>query len=180
MIDDLIPFLIFIGVALINLIKTAIERGGAKLAPPSNTKKNTSSPKRAINTFEDFIDEISEQFSNDEKIDKQNQQEIISEDIHKNENLPPVPSIKIKEKEEIIIENIQKEALGAAIKSIPNALLGAKTIKTPAIPMLPNTKKGNLIFPIQDRKTFKNAIIANVIFSSPKAYDTTFENTNIS
>ena len=46
--------------------------------------------------------------------------------------------------------------------------------------MLPNTKKGNLIFPIQDRKTFKNAIIANVIFSSPKAYDTTFENTNIS
>ena len=180
MIDDLIPFLIFIGVALINLIKTAIERGGAKLAPPSNTKKDNSSPKRPISTFEDFIDEISEQFSNDEKIDKQNQQEIILEDIHENENLSPVPTIKIEEKEEIIIENIQKEALGVAIKSIPNALLGAKTIKTPAIPMLPNTKKGNLIFPIQDRKTFKNAIIANVIFSSPKAYDTTFENTNIS
>ena len=182
MIDDLIPFLIFIGVALINLIKTAIERGGAKLAPPSNTNKNTSSPKRAINTFEDFIDEISEQFSNDEKIDKQNQQEIISEDVHENENenLSPIPNIKIEEKEEIIIENIQKEALGTAIKSIPNALLGAKTIKTPAIPLLPNTQKGNLIFPIQDRKTFKNAIIANIIFSSPKAYDTTFENTNIS
>ena len=180
MIDDLIPFLIFIGVALINLIKTAIERGGAKLAPPSNANKNTSSPKRPINTFEDFIDEISEQFSNDEKIDKQNQQEIISEDIHENENLSPVPTIKIEEKEEIIIENIQKEALGTAMKSIPNALLAAKTIKTPAIPLLPNTQKGNLIFPIQDRKTFKNAIIANVIFSSPKAYDTTFENTNMS
>ena len=180
MIDDLIPFLIFIGVALINLIKTAIERGGAKFAPPSNTKKDNSSPKRAINTFEDFIDEISEQFSNDEKIDKQNQQEIISEDVHENENLSPIPNIKIEEKEEIIIENIQKEALGTAIKSIPNALLGAKTIKTPAIPLLPNTQKGNLIFPIQDRKTFKNAIIANIIFSSPKAYDTTFENTNIS
>ena len=180
MIDDLIPFLIFIGVALINLIKTAIERGGTKSVPPSNANKNTSSPKRPINTFEDFIDEISEQFSNDEKIDNQYQQDIISEDIHENENLSPVPTIKIEEKEEIIIENIQKEALGVAIKSIPNALLGAKTIKTPAIPMLPNTKKGNLIFPIQDRKTFKNAIIANVIFSSPKAYDTTFENTNIS
>ena len=182
MIDDLIPFLIFIGVALINLIKTAIERGGAKLAPPSNTKKDNSSPKKARNTFEDFINEISEQFSNDEKIDKQNQQEIISEDIYENENenLSPVPTIKIEEKEEIIIENIQKEALGTAIKSIPNALLGAKTIKTPAIPLLPNTQKGNLIFPIQDRKTFKNAIIANVIFSSPKAYDTTFENTNMS
>ena len=180
MIDDLIPFLIFIGVALINLIKTAIERGGAKLAPPSNTKKDNSSPKRPISTFEDFIDEISEQFSNDEKIDKQNQQEIISEDIHENENLSPVPTIKIEEKEEIIIENIQKEALGTAIKSIPHALLGAKTIKTPAIPLLPNTQKGNLIFPIQDRKTFKNAIIANIIFSSPKAYDTTFENTNMS
>ena len=179
MIDDLIPFLIFIGVALINLIKTAIERGGAKLAPPSNTNKNTSSPKKAINTFEDFIDEISEQFSNDEKIDKQNQQEIISEDIYENENLSPVPTIKIEEKEEII-ENIQKEALGTTIKSIPNALLGAKTIKTPAIPLLPNTQKGNLIFPIQDRKTFKNAIIANIIFSSPKAYDTKFENTNMS
>ena len=180
MIDDLIPFLIFIGVALINLIKTAIERGGAKLAPPSNTKKDNSSSKRAINTFEDFIDEISEQFSNDEKIDKQNQQDIISEDIHENENLSPVPTIKIEEKEEIIIENIQKEARGTAIKSIPNALLGAKTIKTAAIPLLPNTQKGNLIFPIQDRKTFKNAIIANIIFSSPKAYDTTFENTNMS
>ena len=180
MIDDLIPFLIFIGVALINLIKTAIERGGAKLAPPPNTNKNTSSPKRPINTFKDFIDEISEQFSNDEKIDNQYQQEIISEDIHENKNLSPVSNIKTEEKEEIIIENIQKEALGKAIKSIPNALLGAKTIKTPAIPLLPNTQKGNLIFPIQDRKTFKNAIIANVIFSSPKAYDTTFENTNIS
>ena len=180
MIDDLIPFLIFIGVALINLIKTAIERGGAKLAPPSNTKKDNSSPKRPISTFEDFIDEISEQFSNDEKIDNQYQQDIISEDIHENENLSPVPTIKIEEKEEIIIENIQKEALGTAMKSIPNALLGAKTIKTPAIPLLPNTQKGNLIFPIQDRKTFKNAIIANIIFSSPKAYDTTFENTNMS
>ncbi len=180
MIDDLIPFLIFIGVALINLIKTAIERGGAKLAPPSNTKKDNSSPKRPISTFEDFIDEISEQFSNDEKIDNQYKQDIISEDIHENENLSPVPTIKIEEKEEIIIENIQKEALGTAIKSIPNALLGAKTIKTPAIPLLPNIQKGNLIFPIQDRKTFKNAIIANIIFSSPKAYDTTFENTNMS
>ena len=39
MIDDLIPFLIFIGVALINLIKTAIERGGAKLAPPKTAGK---------------------------------------------------------------------------------------------------------------------------------------------
>ena len=45
MIDDLIPFLIFIGVALINLIKTAIERGGTKSVPPSNTNKNNSSPK---------------------------------------------------------------------------------------------------------------------------------------
>ena len=165
MIDDLIPFLIFIGVALINLIKTAIERGGAKLAPPSNTKKDNSSPKRPISTFEDFIDEISEQFSNDEKIDNQYQQDIISEDIHENENLSPVPTIKIEEKEEIIIENIQKEALGAAIKSIPNALLGAKTIKTPAIPMLPNTKKGNLIFPLKIDK--RSDIIADDVGPGP-------------
>ena len=183
MIDDLIPFLIFVGVALINLIKTAIERGGAKSAPQPISKKNTSSSKKPINTLDDFLEEISEQFSNNEKIDNQYQKEIILEDTYENDNLSSAADVNLDEnekKEEEILKNIQKETLGTAIKSIPNALLGANTIKTPAIPLLPNTKKGNLIFPLQDKKTFKNAIIANIIFSSPKAYDMNFENTNMS
>ena len=60
-------FLIFIGVALINLVKTAIERGGAKKAPPPARRSAPPSrqeptpptaPNQGPTTLEEFFEEI--------------------------------------------------------------------------------------------------------------------------
>ena len=65
--DDLIPFLIFVGVALINLIKTAIERSGAKSAPRPAPRKATPSTQESPTTLEEFFETISDQFGIEEE-----------------------------------------------------------------------------------------------------------------
>jgi hypothetical protein len=58
------------------------------------------------------------------------------------------------------------------MKSMPNTLLSFDAMKLPSIPLLSSAQKGTLDFPLQNRKTFKNAIIANIIFSPPRVFST--------
>ena len=65
------------------------------------------------------------------------------------------------------------------MKSMPNTLLSFDAMKLPAIPLLSAKHQGTLDFPTKP-KTFKNAMIANIIFSPPRAYDSEYKNTNLS
>ncbi len=50
-------------------------------------------------------------------------------------------------------------------------------MRMPSCPMLRNEGGGHIDFPLKNRDALKRAVIANLIFSPPRAYDTRFENT---
>ena len=87
--DDLIPFLIFVAVALINLIKTAIERSGAKPAPRPAPRKATPAPQESPTTLEEFFETISEQFGIEEEAEEEEDFFEPQEPIILKKQLPP-------------------------------------------------------------------------------------------
>lgn len=199
--DDLIPFLIFIGVALINLVKTAIERGGAKKAPPPARRSAPPSrqeptpptaptaPNQGPTTLEEFFEEIAEKFGADVEPDEP----LFEEPQPVFETPPPprdpqpvlepqLPPIALSEMipAKPKVASLHQKALGSALKSMPNTLISFNTIKLPSVPLISNSQAGNLNFPLRERDTFRNAIIANTIFSPPRALDTQQQNTHLS
>jgi hypothetical protein len=183
--DDLIPFLIFVAVALINLIKTAIERGGAKSAPRPAPRKATPPPQQTPTILEDFFEDIAEQFGRAEEKEEdfsEAQEPVqVAQEVPPYEPTPtPIVPLPFKKASAADLAIMHKKAIGTAMKSMPNTLLSLDAMKLPSIPLLSSTQKGVLDFPLQNRKTFKNAIIANIIFSPPRAYDPEYKNTNLS
>lgn len=184
--DDLIPFLIFVGVALINLIKTAIERSGAKSAPRPAPRKATPSTQESPTTLEEFFETISDQFGiEEEEAEEEDFFETQEPSILKETTVvepSPAPIVSLSSEKTSPTEHaiLHKKAIGTAMKSMPNTLLSFDAMKLPAIPLLSAKHQDTLDFPLQDRKTFKNAMIANIIFSPPRAYDSEYKNTNLS
>jgi hypothetical protein len=176
--DDLIPFLIFVGVALINLVKTAIERGGAKKAPRPAPRKATPPPQQTPTTLEEFFEDIAEQFGVVEEEEEEDFFEPqtpvrVEQELPTYEPIPtPIVPLPIKEASSTKLAVMHKKAIGTAMKSMPNTLLSFDAMKLPSIPLLSSAQKGTLDFPLQNRKTFKNAIIANIIFSPPRVFST--------
>ena len=56
--EDLVPFLIFIVIVIINLVKFVAEKGGKKKQAP--TPSGTAPPKRQPTTLESFFEELAE------------------------------------------------------------------------------------------------------------------------
>ncbi len=185
--DDLIPFLIFVAVALINLIKTAIERSGAKSAPLPTPRKATPSPQESPTTLEEFFETISDQFGIEEEAEEEDdffepQEPTIFKETAPSIEPTPAPIISLPSEKASPTEqaNMHKKAIGTAMKSMPNTLLSFDAMKLPAIPLLYGAQKKTLNFPLRNRNVFKNAIIANIVFSPPRAYDSEYKNTNLS
>ncbi len=204
--DDLIPFLIFIGVALINLVKTAIERGGAKKAPPPARRSAppttqtpapspTAAPKQSPSTLEEFFEEIAEQFGADVDEDedffeepqpifetppqpKPDFQSMRDPQPEAETQLPPI-DLNALNPTKIKAVTLHRKAIGSALKSTPNTLLSFDTLKLPSTPLVSSSQAGNLNFPLRERETFRNAIIANIIFSPPRALDQNQQNTHL-
>ena len=185
--DDLIPFLIFVAVALINLIKTAIERSGAKSAPLPTPRKATPSPQESPTTLEEFFETISDQFGMAEETEREEDffepkdPNIFEE---KAPSVEPVPdtiiSLPSEKAPAADIALLHKKPIGYAMKSIPNTLISLDAMKLPSVPLLSGAQKKTLNFPLRNRNVFKNAIIANIVFSPPRAYDSEYKNTNLS
>lgn len=70
-------------------------------------------------------------------------------------------------------------SLKTAIKSIPSALSASNNMRTPSMPMFKTNSSTGRGYGISLRKKsdLKKAMIANLIFSPPRAYDTSFDNT---
>ena len=76
--------------------------------------------------------------------------------------------------------DIGSQTLSTAFKAMPNTLLSFDAMRLPALPLMSTAEKNKLRYELQNRADLRKAIIAQTIFSAPRAFDTTYQNSHLS
>jgi hypothetical protein len=188
--EDLIPLLIFIVIAAVNLIKFIAEKS-AKSAPPKS-RPDQPKPARSPSSIEEFFEEIAQRLGpaprkmpdwpeEVERPDYVGEMEAFKagEPVRKPEPAPFVPALS-----ELPPVKAIREVPGVpktfTLKMAPQnkALSGMSGLRIASPPLL-RSAGGKTRFDLKTRAQLKQALIASMIFGPPRAYDTSFDNTKI-
>ncbi len=191
--EDLVPFLIFIVIALINLVKFVLEKG-AKGKRPS-APSDGPAPKRQPSSLEEFFENLAEKLEPKpapapdwpegyERPDYMKEMEAFeraSEEPDRKpvaETIPFSPElVEIKMEPVPPVADIHAATQKMAMKSMPSSIASLKGSRIATAPILRSGTAGSIDFPLGDKAALKKAIIANIVFSPPRAFATDFENT---
>ena len=193
--DDLVPFLIFIVVVIINLVKFVTEKGGKKKRAP--TPSGTAPPKRRPTTLETFLEELAgklepqstepadwpEGRERPDYMKEMAEFETVQPEAYEEERaaeIIPMPPPEVKEpevREPEVRFSDQTVSLKTAMKSMPSSIASMRGIAMASAPILRSGTAGQIDFPLKERSVLRKAIIANLIFSPPRAYDASFDTT---
>jgi len=193
--EDLVPLLIFIVIAVINILKYQTEKKGKGKPAPARPKQGR--PQHPPSPLEEFFEEITRKFE-----PKPPPQPDGSELYEQPDSLPAAEAFKpvptgINEQERIasmpppsapISEVI---ATSGASPAPPAAGRRSSTLRLPvdasvfssmgnmrmSTPPLLRSATGTTDFAIGNRRQLKQAILAGLVFGQPRAYDTSFDNT---
>jgi hypothetical protein len=193
-VEDLVPFLIFIVIALINLVKFIMEKS-AKGKPPAS--QGGAPPARAPSSIEEFFEEIARKFEPkptpvpewpqeierpdymkemEEFQAKQDDEDWYDKPMPEPVTMPePAPVPILQSKPMPMVE--PAKAIKASPGSIPNVFSSAKGMRISSSLMKTGSAVGTINFSIANKAQLKKAIIANIVLSRARAYDENFENT---
>ena len=198
--EDLVPFLIFIVIALVNLVKYILEKGAGTRKTPAEPARGPQ--RREPASLEEFFETLAEkmgpkptelpewpegyerpdymqeaeQYETARVQTDEGANEVKSPSAAKAEPIPTIPEKPVKAAGIKVAP--PRAALKSAMKSLPVMSLGTKGMHMKTPPIL-RSSTGRTDFPLENKTDLKNAIIANIIFSQPRAYDTAFENSII-
>jgi len=200
--DDLIPFIVFVAIALINVIKVIIEKKANGPKPlPDRDNETPMDRKRPV---QEIFDTLAEAFdmkprpvpdwpeeyeqpdymreaeayddTDDEHPAFQDRPEMaqklaVDKPVREFADAPPVIPVQT------LPQKSRMRRRATFVKAMPNALSGMQGIRLPTSPMLRSGSLGSIDYSLDSKEKLRQAIIANVVFSSPRAYDMKFENT---
>lgn len=197
--DDLVPLLIFIVIALVNVVKFVLEKSGKGKKPPA--VPGEQSPKRQPSSLEDFFETLAEKlepkptpvpdfpegYERPDYIKEMEEFEAAQAETFEEKQTaeiipmsPPKPSPTYRDPE-ITIQEIQTATQAAsqkmAMKSLPSSIASLKGLRIATTPILRSSSAGRIDFPLDNKAELRKAIIANIILSPPRAYATDFDNT---
>ena len=184
--DEIIPFLIFVAFTIFEAIrgrkkkKSRLKKGKFTPKEESVTTENVK-PAKTSDFLEGFLSSFpfSEEIPDtkmDDFIEEEIQEEpIVSqlEEVVENPNQTETPSNNF----DLILEN--REEISSSFKAVPLKLLSLKNLQMSYIPIASNAEKKSIDFSLKNKKAVKQAIIANLIFNRPRAYDNNFDSSNI-
>ena len=195
--EDLVPLLIFIVIAVVNLLKFASEKGGKKKQPPSPPGKAPS--KRQPTTLEAFFGEIAEKLEpkptelpdwperreRPDYVQEMEEFQHTQAEAYEEEMAPslplesePAPAVRKAAQDAPEVQSItQTPSLKSAMRSMPAMLTNSRGMRIASAPILRSSAAGRIDFPLKKKAALRKAIIANLIFSPPRVYDTSFDNT---
>jgi hypothetical protein len=196
--EDLVPFLIFIVIALVNMVKFIMEKGLRGKQPPA--RPGEPPPKHQPSTLEEFFEEIAGKlepqpteppewpkgFERPDYMKEMEEFEMTRAEELEEETLKPVLNEPLSSPSSIQnakadgIQGFhavgQSTSLQSTLKSIPSAIIGTKGMQIKTAPIL-RSSIGRIDYSLKNKADLKKAIIANIIFSPPRAYNCSFENT---
>lgn len=187
--DDLIGLLIFIIFGVINLLAQSAKK--KKQRELGQAPEGSPKPRSTPSSIEEFFEEVAKKFEpqptelpdwpeDRERPDYAAEQAQFTADIDP-EPEPVAEIIPIPVKEEKEVSEPQQQAHHASLKtamaSIPSISSGFSSIRLPSPPGMNQGSGGTINYSLKSKKALRKAIIANVVFSAPRAFDASFENT---
>ncbi len=198
--DDLIPFLVFIVIALINLVKFLLERKFQGKKPANGNEPPEEKPASGL---ENFFEDLARKLDPNEKpvdlpdwpegyekpdysaeqaaYEEYQQEERIEEDVFKPApkaeiiSMPITPVAEIRPRAPVAA--VETAALKSAMKAIP-ALRSTFSSGIKSAPILRSGHSGAIDFPLQKKSDLRKAILAKVVLDPPRAFDASFDNTS--
>jgi hypothetical protein len=190
--EDLIGLIAFIIFAAVNILaqsakKKRNQQTGSDSSPDGMPEKKPSTLEEFFENLAEKLDpkepELPEWPEGYEKPDYMQEMKEFNEAQQAEPAPPPVPMEPVhivEDTDEDILPKIGATSLKTAIKSVPALAAGSLNMRFVASPMLKSQTAGNgYRISLKDKSELKKAIIANIIFSPPRAYDSTIENTII-
>lgn len=187
--EDLVPFLIFIVIAVINILKFVVEKGRKPQAPSPSGK---AVPKRTPSTIEAFFEEIAEKLEpkptelpdwpeGRERPDYVHQMDGVRfSDVEAMEERAPVSEPIFQPLEPLEPATVQASDFTAAFKphvqSTSSAFSGS-AMRLPALPTPRKSSLGRIDFDLKRKGNLKKAVIASIVFGQPRVYDRSFDTT---
>ena len=184
--DEIIPFLIFVAFTIFEAI-----RGRKK--KKSRLKKTESAPKEDSVNIEnvkpartsDFLEGFLSSFPFSEEIPDTKMDNFVEEEIQEESVVSQLEEVVENPYEiktpvnnfDLIVEH--REEISSSFKAVPLKLLSLKNLQMSYIPIASNAEKKSIDFSLKNKKAVKQAIIANLIFNRPRAYDNNFDSSNI-
>ena len=184
--DEIIPFLIFVAFTIFEAIrgrkkkKSRLKKAESTPIDNSLTTENVKSAKTS-----DFLEGFLSSFPFSEEIPDTKMDDFIEEGIQEepivsqfeevveNSYETKIPSNNF----DLIVEH--REEISSSFKAVPLKLLSLKNLQMSYIPITSNAEKKSIDFSLKNTKAVKQAIIANLIFNRPRAYDSNFDSSNI-
>ena len=195
--EDLVPLLIFIVIAVINVLKYQAEKKGKGKQSPARPEEGR--PQRQPSSLEEFFEEIAQKFDpkptpQPDWPDHIEQPDYMQEmveferaqaEIFEEEKIaqitpmpPPAPISEIITGSDSSVAPLptgrQSTILRLPVQGSVFSSMSNMRISTP--PLL-RSAAGKTDFDIMNRKQLRQAILASLIFGQPRAYDTSFDNT---
>jgi hypothetical protein len=194
--EDLVPLIFFLVIVAVNALKFFIEKGG-KPKQASGTPKprqpGGEPPKRATSSVEEFFESIAEQIApQPRKVPDWPEGTERPDYMQEMAEFTFEPDDELEEEEE-------EEERSAEIIPMPEPVLPAlREMEIPATVQLPTQSvlsgshglriagmnsfiqsgaMGQNDFRISGKKNLRQAVLAHVIFSPPRAFDLSFDNT---
>jgi hypothetical protein len=189
--EDLVPFLIFIVIALVNLVKFVVEKGGKKKPAPS--QPGQAPAERTPSPLEKIFGELAQKLEpvptpqpdwTPESYDEGPEEDYVPEfaAYEREVEPPPAPPAPVFQPPEPMVLPVQQKAVKgkkylAPAQVASSAFASSGSVRLPTIPMMRRNSSGRINFELNNRKKLKQAILADLIFSPPRAYDCSFDNT---
>jgi len=173
--EDLIPLIFFLIIVGVNVLKFFIEKGGkAKKAPDQNRE----APPRRASPLESFFEDLAQQMA-----PKPTELADWPEDRERPDYVHEMEEFEEEQTAEILPFSTPESAARVREKEAPAMVQGQATQ-----PMLSGSQgmraysmdnRGNKRsgFRIGGKKDLKQAMLAHIIFSSPRAFDLSFSDT---
>lgn len=194
--DDLIPFLVFLVIALINLGKFLLERKFKENEPPA---ENPEADEPGAAGLEGFFQELARKLDPNEKPvdlpdwpegyekpDYAAEQAAFEQYQQQKEEIEPVfkPAAATAEvipmpqpaPKAITMERVEAISLRSAMNAIP-AMKSTFSSGMVFAPILKSGRAGSIDFPLQHKAAQRKAVLAKVVLDPPRAFDRVFENT---
>ena len=196
--EDLIPLLIFIVIAIVNVLKQINDKRNRQAAEPP--EEESAGTVKETNTLEGFFDDLARKFGpqqqdlpewpeNVERPDylremqeyEAGQSDPIQEELPA-APVPPVPEVILPEAVVVPARKAVVRPRGMAktptfkLKAQDTALAGLSGAHLPVPPLL-RSATGRTRFEINTRRKLKKALIASMVFGPPRAYEQSFHNT---
>lgn len=183
--EDLVPLIFFLIIVAVNVLKFFIEKGG-KAKPSSETAKPRPKQTPRAPSLESFFENLAEQMA-----PKPMEQPDLPEGYERPDYAQEMEEFTVSQSEDLKDERVAEIIpfeVPEPIAHMPKAEAPATVQRQDTQPMLSGSQgmrmnsmvrggKRRTNVQIRGRNNLKRAMIAHIVFSPPRAFDLSFDNT---